>query len=116
MFILGYSNAFSVLWPIFGAANQLLAALALITVSSWLVLKGKKYFFALFPALFMLATTITALVMLFIDYLNKMNYILMLVDILLLVLSGGVAVLAFKTFVKRGKNKEMKPDLADAVK
>ena len=64
MFILAYSNAFSVLWPIFGTANQLLAALGLITAASWLVLKGKKYLFALFPALFMLATTITALIIL----------------------------------------------------
>lgn len=116
MFILGYSNAFSVLWPIFGTANQLLAALALITVSSWLVLKGRKYFFALLPAIFMLATTITALVMLFMDYVKNSNYILMAVDILLLILSAGVVVLALKTFAKRGKIKGIEPELGEAVK
>ncbi len=116
MFILGYSNAFSVLWPIFGTANQLLAALALITVSSWLVMKGKKYFFALLPALFMLATTITALVILLISYVEKHNYILIMVDMLLLVLSGGVVVLAFKTFTKRSKNKEYEQERAGVVK
>ncbi len=62
MWTLGYSNAFSVLWPIFGSANQLLAALALLAVSSWLLLKGKKYFFALFPAIFMVVTTIASLI------------------------------------------------------
>lgn len=103
MFVLAYSNAFSVLWPIFGTANQLLAALALITVSSWLVLKGKKYFFALFPALFMLATTITSLVILFLDYVKKSNYILIAVDILLFLLSLGVVVLAINTFMKKTK-------------
>jgi len=112
MFILAYTNAFSVLWPIFGTANQLLAALALITVSSWLVLRGRKYFFALFPALFMLATTISALVLLFMDYIKKSNYILLAVDILLLVLSGGVALLAIKTFLKKGKKEEIKENLA----
>ena len=116
MFILAYSNAFSVLWPIFGTANQLLAALALITVSSWLVIRGKKYFFALLPALFMLATTITALVVLFKTYLNTSNYILMMVDVLLLLLSAGVVVLAVKTFSKKGKKGEIQPDLAGAVK
>lgn len=116
MFILGYSNAFSVLWPIFGTANQLLAALALITVSSWLVLKGKKYFFALFPALFMLVTTITALIVLLLSYINKSNYILIVVDLLLLTLSGGVAVLAFKIFVKRGKNTINDSSREEAVK
>jgi len=103
MFILAYSNAFSVLWPIFGTANQLLAALALITVSSWLVLKGKKYFFALYPALFMLATTITSLVILFLDYVEKSNYILIAVDTLLFLLSLGVVVLAVNIFLKKTK-------------
>ncbi len=103
MFILAYSNAFSVLWPIFGTANQLLAALALITVAGWLVLKGKKYFFALFPALFMLATTITALVILFLDYIKNGNYILIAVDILLFLLSLGVVVLAVKIFFKKDR-------------
>lgn len=103
MFILAYSNAFSVLWPIFGTANQLLAALALITVASWLVVKGKKYFFALFPALFMLATTITALVILFLDYVEKSNYILIVVDAFLFMLSLGVVALAVNVFWKKGK-------------
>ncbi|MDP3148279.1 MAG: carbon starvation CstA family protein [Ignavibacteria bacterium] len=103
MFILAYSNAFSVLWPIFGTANQLLAALALITVASWLVMKGKRYFFALFPALFMLATTITALVILLLDYMRKGNYILIVVDVFLFMLSLGVVVLAVKTFFKKSK-------------
>jgi len=104
MFVLAYSNAFSVLWPIFGTANQLLATLALITVSSWLVLKGKKYFFALFPALFMLATTITSLVILFLDYVKKSNYILIAVDVLLFLLSLGVVVLAVNIFLKKSKS------------
>ena len=103
MFVLAYSNAFSVLWPIFGTANQLLAALALITVSSWLVLKGKKYFFALFPALFMLATTITSLVILFLDYVKKSNYILIAVDVFLFLLSLGVVFLAVNIFLKKSK-------------
>ncbi len=101
MFILAYSNAFSVLWPIFGTANQLLAALALITVSSWLVMKGKKYFFALFPALFMVATTVTALIILLMDYIKKGNYILIAVDLLLFLLSFGVIVLAVNVFIRK---------------
>jgi len=103
MFILAYSNAFSVLWPIFGTANQLLAALGLITAASWLVLKGKKYLFALFPALFMLATTITALIILLMGYIEKSNYILIAVDLLLFLLSLGVVVLAVKTFLRKSK-------------
>ena len=105
MMLLGYSNAFSVLWPIFGTANQLLAALGLLTVSSWLLIKGKKYFFALYPALFMIVTTITSLIMLLGNYIQTKNYILILVDILMIALSIGVIIMVIKTFIKPDKRK-----------
>ncbi len=113
MWVLGYSNAFNALWPIFGTANQLMAALGLLAVSSWLLLKGKKYSFALIPAVFMILTTITSLLILFNEYWSKKNYILIAADILLLVLSVGVVVLVFKTFI----NKEIraKGKLQEAV-
>jgi carbon starvation protein len=101
MWVLGYSNAFSALWPIFGTANQLLAALGLLAVSSWLLMKGKKYSFALIPAIFMIITTITSLLILLSDYLSKGNYILIATDIFLLILSVGVVILVFKKFFKQ---------------
>ena len=42
MWVLASSNAFNVLWPIFGTANQMLAALSLLAVSAWLLLRKKK--------------------------------------------------------------------------
>ncbi len=52
----------SQIWGLFGAANQLLAGLALMAVASWLgnVGKNNKMFFI--PMIFMLAATITSLV------------------------------------------------------
>ncbi|MCX7818292.1 MAG: carbon starvation protein A [Kiritimatiellae bacterium] len=49
------------IWPAFGASNQLLAALALLVVSGWLRAEGRPAAYVLTPALFMLATTMTAL-------------------------------------------------------
>jgi carbon starvation protein len=100
MLILAYTNAFSALWPIFGSANQLLAALSLLAVSSWLLLKGKKYFITILPALFMMATTIASLFILLSTYIKKSNYILMVTDIFLLILSIGVIILAARTFLR----------------
>jgi carbon starvation protein len=100
MWIFGYSNAFSALWPIFGAANQLLAALSLLTVSSWLLLRKKKYLLTIIPAAFMMATTIVSLIILLFNYIQKSNYILIIMDILLLVLSIGMVLLSAKTFLK----------------
>ncbi len=49
------------LWTVFGSANQLMAALALLVIASWLNKVGSKYVVALIPAVFMLSVTITAL-------------------------------------------------------
>jgi carbon starvation protein len=49
------------MWPVFGAGNQLLGALALVTVSVWLAQRARRNLFALLPAAFMIATTIAAL-------------------------------------------------------
>jgi carbon starvation protein len=49
------------IWVIFGAANQLMASLALLLVTLWLMSKGKNYQWTLWPFLFMFVTTIGAL-------------------------------------------------------
>jgi carbon starvation protein len=49
------------MWPVFGAGNQLLGALALVTVSVWLAQRARRHLFALLPASFMIVTTIAAL-------------------------------------------------------
>ncbi len=100
MFILAYFNAFKQLWNLFGAANQLLAALSLITVSIWLLKKGKKYLFALIPGAFMLITTIVSLILILVQqYIPKGNWMLSAGDIILLCLSVGVVIMSVKQFV-----------------
>jgi carbon starvation protein len=49
------------LWILFGGANQLLASLALMVASAWLLSQGKKAAFTLVPMWFMFITTIAAL-------------------------------------------------------
>jgi carbon starvation protein len=51
-----------ILWPLFGALNQLLAALGLSVATVYLVKIGKNYLITLLPALFMLAMTVWAMV------------------------------------------------------
>jgi carbon starvation protein len=98
MWVLAYSNAFNALWPIFGTANQLLAALGLLAVSAWLLLRGRKYAFALVPAVFMIVTTLASLVILLKKYFEEGSYILVATDVLMLILAAGVVVLFVKTF------------------
>lgn len=49
------------IWVVFGAANQLMASLALLLVTLWLMSKGRNYQWTLWPFLFMFVTTIGAL-------------------------------------------------------
>jgi carbon starvation protein len=49
------------LWVLFGGANQLMASLALLLVSAWLVSEGRPSGWAFYPMLFMFITTIAAL-------------------------------------------------------
>ncbi|BDD08493.1 carbon starvation protein A [Fulvitalea axinellae] len=49
------------IWPVFGATNQLLAALALLVVYVWLRKTGKPSWFVAGPLLFMLTMTLWAL-------------------------------------------------------
>lgn len=105
MWILAYTNAFNVLWPIFGTANQLLAALTLFAVSAWLLLKKRRNWYTLMPGIFMLLTTMASLVILFRSYWIKKNFILMSADIMLFALAVGVVVLFLKTFSRKKKSR-----------
>jgi carbon starvation protein len=95
---LTFTNAYLKIWPIFGAANQLLAALTLIAVTAWLAQKAKKYWFTAIPAAFMVLTTLTSLVILLNRYINFSNWTLVVTDVVLLLLALGVVVMTFRYF------------------
>ena len=53
----GYNN----IWPLFGSANQLLAAMVLIALSVFLKVTGRKGFMLYVPMTVMLVVTMTSL-------------------------------------------------------
>jgi len=53
--------AWRVVWPVFGATNQLLGALAMLAVAAWLRNSGRKWLFVALPMAFMFAVTLVAL-------------------------------------------------------
>ena len=66
MVVIGCGMGFmglSQIWGVFGAANQLLAGVAMLAVAAWLANIGKSNKMFIFPMFFMLAATITSLVM-----------------------------------------------------
>ncbi len=49
------------IWGVFGAANQLMASLALMLITLWLMSKAKNYQWTFWPFVFMFVTTVGAL-------------------------------------------------------
>jgi carbon starvation protein len=56
------------IWSAFGASNQLMAGLALLLIALWAMSEGRKHTWALYPSIFMIITTIAAL--LYLAYTN----------------------------------------------
>lgn len=106
----GYAN----IWALFGAANQLLAALGLMAVASWLGSIGRNNKMFYIPMIFMLVVTLTSLV-----FTIKSNlvgamaggegvvwmWIRAVIAILLVVLAVILAVDSLKTIIQEAKSK-----------
>jgi carbon starvation protein len=60
-YLIGASGGWQKIWPVFGATNQLIAAMALFVVATWLMAVKRPTYYVLYPAVFMMVTTIAAL-------------------------------------------------------
>jgi carbon starvation protein len=78
------------LWRLFGTTNQLLAGLALMTVSLYLLQRGKNAWPTALPALLMLLTTVVAMLINLADFWQRRaegTWVLFAVGLVLLVLA-----------------------------
>ena len=75
------------IWPIFGSANQLLAAIALLTVATWLKNEGKDFKMFTIPMAFMFVVTLAALVQIVMTNIAAGNFILVVIAIVLFALA-----------------------------
>ena len=93
------------LWPLFGALNQLVAALALGVVVLYLIVRKQNPIYALIPMLFVLFMTVWAMfdnVFLFVS--NK-NYTLSALSILILILTFWLLISGILFLSKRSQKK-----------
>lgn len=105
MFALAFNNTVATIWSIFGTVNQLLAALSLLAVSFWLLNNGKKVWYTIIPASFMLVTTISMLIILLTtNYLPNGNYPLIVASVLLLCLAAGIIGTAINVYSRYLRN------------
>ncbi len=107
-------TGYTKIWPLFGAANQLLAALGLLAVCTWLGAVGKNNKMFFIPMAFMLVVTICSLFQTITAkigaYTSGSADVWALIQagiaVLLVVLAVVLAVIACKTLVAQAKAKK----------
>ena len=110
---MGFLNL-SQIWGVFGAANQLLAGIAMLAVCTWLGKIGKNNKMFFFPMCFMLVATITSLVMTIIGKIKVIgggaavwgDWYVAIWSTALVVLAVILAVTAVKTLSAQAKTKK----------
>jgi carbon starvation protein len=104
----------SAIWGLFGAANQLLAGIALMAVAAWLGNAGKNNKMFFIPMIFMLAATLTSLVMTIINKIKAMvagaqnaffwgNWFQLIFALAMTVLAVILVIEGVQTFAKQAK-------------
>lgn len=95
------------LWPLFGATNQTLAALALIIITLYLKRRGgTKWLISGIPAAFMIVMTIWAVILNQITFGAKHNALLQVINICILIIALWVALEGIIKFFTTGEEVE----------
>ncbi len=89
------------IWPIFGSANQLLAAIALLAIAVYLKNSKKNFSMIILPMIMMFAVTLTALGFLMKANLASGNIVLLGFAVALFILSFVLIGLSLKVFRKK---------------
>ena len=104
----------SAIWGLFGAANQLLAGIALMAVAAWLGNAGKNNKMFFIPMIFMLAATLTSLIITIINKIKPMvagaegaffwgNWFQLIFALAMTVLAVILVIEGVQTFAKQKK-------------
>ncbi len=104
----------SAIWALFGAANQLLAGIALLAVAAWLGQVGKNNKMFIIPMIFMLAATLTQLIITIVQKLGAMvkgvegamfwgNWFQLIFAAAMTVLAVILVIEGIQTFIKQVK-------------
>jgi carbon starvation protein len=107
-FVLVRSGSTDRVWPLFGSANQLLAALALLAVTVWVGRRTGESAFVRYPMLVMFAVSLSALGLQAWKNLRQGHYVLAALAILLFVLAA-VLVREAALAMRRGRTGEVAP-------
>ncbi|WP_059106161.1 carbon starvation CstA family protein [Shouchella shacheensis] len=101
---LALTGTWETVWPLFGAANQMLGALALLAITLWLVKTGSKALFVILPMIFMFIVTTSALIVMMYSNFMASNYLLVVSAFILFVMCVFLAVEGGRVLMKPRKD------------
>ena len=102
--LLAVTNSYETLWKLFGTSNQLIASITMIGISAFFISKKTNVKFIVIPAVFVLITTLSALVYLTFrsgGYVGEGNYVLAGISMLMFILGIYVAKEGFDVLRKK---------------
>ena len=98
------------IWPLFGSTNQILAGMTLLVLSVMLIKLGRPARYTLLPMIFVLITSCWAAVIKLMEFWEASNWLLVVIDIVVLVTSLLVILEAVSVISKFRKEKELKQE------
>ncbi len=75
------------IWPLFGSTNQILAGMTLLVLTVMLIKMGRTAYYTMVPMIFVLTVSFLAGVITLIQFVEEGNYLLVVLDIVVLVTS-----------------------------
>mgnify|MGYP000875328823 FL=1 len=104
-YLMAFRGSANVIWPLFGATNQLLAGLALLTITVYLAENNKPTQYTMIPMIFMVFMTTWGMVANFRNYVAAGNTLLAVIDGIIIVLEAWMIVEAITVLgrVRQGR-------------
>ncbi len=103
-FIKSGGSGAMMLWPLFGALNQLLAALALGIVTVYLVYKKKNMLYSAIPMVFVFVLTVWAMGQNIYQFAQREDYLLLCIAVLILLLTVWLLITSVVSIKKKIEN------------
>ncbi|NVM01857.1 MAG: carbon starvation protein A [Candidatus Helarchaeota archaeon] len=105
-----------ILWPLFGATNQLISGLALFVITVYLYKKGKPVIYTLIPMIFIALISTASMIFNLGKYINTHNWLLAVLGIIILgleawLISEGILVIRRRKIIKKQPTKRITEEI-----
>lgn len=89
-----------IIWPLFGTSNQLLAGLALLTITVWLRKRNAPVVYTIVPMLFVLFMTVWAMIINLITYIQNGKVVLIICGMLIFLGAIWIFYKGYQAFIR----------------